>query len=542
MTRIRGFVVVLLVVSLPLVAGVGLGAAAGASSGTHDYTLTELQDGGTHTAGAPPSLRWLGRSSSVYVDYPNTNPLLGGSSGKSYQVANLLEPGATVRPDRLRLHYQGPRTGGERTLTLHVVYWEKGTTTRVVNGTETSEAVPVNVTEQTKEVTFENAFASKSVALKHVDDAKRVTMWVDGHEGARWTFRHASTATSATVPATTAGGRLWWLITNFAVWLVGFVAIGAGVVLWAHKRAGRGTGIGIAGWSFIGLLVTGGALLWNYQGLASLVVNAPPVLAFLVAFIPTVILLEGQDDRIRKLLLAQPVVTEATSASGEEAVDVLRMRLKEIDVTELADGTLSVVKPGPVKFLARLFGGAAPLQGAPDMEKTRVSADGDTRHEQVVWVDHEADGPLSVYEPEGFRTTFPDSWGGRAVLGLVMAVVGAGAWTMFGPTFGVLAGLGAAFPFVVTARMGAAKVEPANAHQRSAHVSAMVLAKDLDDAATVDAALSELYRERARTSRKKEEVIDIHDESLMEETLGLDLGREDDTPAVTDGGQEDDDE
>jgi hypothetical protein len=72
-------------------------------------------------------------------------------------------------------------------------------------------------------------------------------------------------------------------------------------------------------------------------------------------------------------------------------------------------------------------------------------------------------------------------------------------------------------------RSGHGKIEPATAHQRSAHVSTMLLSKEMDDAETLDDARREVYEERSKSSKNVEEVVEVRDETLIQEMLDADV-------------------
>ncbi|WP_231183495.1 hypothetical protein [Haladaptatus sp. DYF46] len=521
----RTLVVLLLVTSF--VGSALVVSADGAADNTKTnatYGLGELRNGGTHVSGAAPSLRWLGDDAAVYVDREHTNPLRDGGS-EDWRVEKLLRSGETVNTNEVRLHYQGPRSADERTYELVVVYWTPGEQEVARNGTTVTEPAALNQTVERKEVTFASAFDTATVELRgHYERPVRVTMWIaDNRNTARWTFTHKSLATAQTVTTQTAGERLWWLVKNYVVWIILFGLVGAAFALWAVKRAGRGPGLGLGTWAF--LIGVGGflALLWNYEGVSTLFVQGPKILAAVTVALLTIPWIEGQDDRLQKFLFVRPVVTDAVSASGDSAKDAVYLELAEHTVAELSDGTLSIVKSGPFKFLARVLGGSAPLQGARDMAQTEVRADGTTRHDRVVWIDPNVDDIVD-YSPESLSLQRPASLVlqlGGVALGLL--VVNAG-W-LHVPALKWLGWLGLAFVAVMSldVRSGHAKIEPASAHQRSAHVTTMLTSKEMDDAATLDDARKETYKERAKSSKDVEDVVELRDDTLIREMLGLDI-------------------
>jgi len=349
-------------------------------------------------------------------------------------------------------------------------------------------------------------------------------MWVESApETARWRFTHKSLATAQTVSTQTAGERLWWLVKNYVIWIVAFGLVGASVSLWSIRRAGAGPQMGVGTWAFLIGIVGFVALLWNYEGIATVFARGPKVLAAATVALLMIPWVEGQDDRLRKFLFVRPVVTEAKSASGAEAKDALYLELAEKKVTELPDGTLSVVKAGPIKFIARVLGGAAPLQGARELGQTEVRADGSTSHDRVVWIKPDVE-EIVDYEPESIGISRPPDLSLIVgAIGLTLLVLNASwlgvsviGWLAYG-----MIGFTVLTAFEI--RSGHAKVEPATAHMRSAHVTTMVASKDMDDAETLDEARKETYKERAKSSKDVEEVVEVRDDTLIKEMLGVDV-------------------
>jgi hypothetical protein len=507
-----------------VVAADGNGGNGATVSKNASYDLDELRRGGKSVSGTAPSYRWLGEDASVWVDRAHTNPLKDGGDEK-WRAEQLVTPGETVNTNKIRLHYQGARSTDNSTYDLHIVFWERGTRNKTTpNGTVQVPAA-VNQTHVERDVTFPSAFSVTEVPLRpHYDRTVRVTMWIEDVDGARWTFKHHSLDTARTVTTQTAGERTWWLIKTFGVWILLFGIIATAATQWAVKRAGAGPQLGLLTWAFV--IGLGGfvALIVNYEGIATLFVRAPKVLAAVTVALLTVMWLEGQDDRLRKILFVRPVVTDAVSASGAEAKDALYLEMSEKKVAELTDGTLSVVTAGPIKFIARVLGGAAPLMGARDMSKTEVRADGDTSHDRVVWITPESEEILD-YAPETIDLERPPDLSlGIGATGIVL-LVGNSAWIGGVPIVQYLAyamlGFGALTALKV--KSGHAKIEPANVHQRSAHVTAMQLSQEVADAETLDKARKETYKERAKSSKDVEDVVELRDDTLVSEMLGIDV-------------------
>lgn len=522
--RRRGWIassaIVLLLAGLLAVAAIGA-AQSGVSS--PDYTLDELQQGGQEITGAPPSLRYLDDSTVVYIDYKKSNPILASSASSSeWAVQNLLQQGATVDQNVLRFHYQGPRGAADREYTLRVVYWQQGQREVVRNGTAVTEPAAVNVSTESHVLEFSGAFDVAEVELRpHPDKPVRVTMWIEGQpNSARWTFKHHSLATTEVVDTTTAGSRLWWVLSNYTAWVVvlGLLA-GAGCLI-ALRRAAAGPQMGFVSWAFWIGLGSFFVLLFGYEGVATIWVRSPIVLAGLTVAILMIPLLEGQDDRLEKWQFVRPVVTDAISAAGSEAADALKVDTSIERVTEMPDGRLAVVRPGFFKFLSRLFGGAAELRGAPELLATEVRDVGESSIDRTVWIHPLADSALE-YEPEGFTPRY--GWAGSTAVfaGTVLGISLIHALTGTGQ---VWLGSIVLLPALLEVRQGSADVWPAPAHSRPAHVTMMVGVADFKDADTLEASRRETYQEKARSSKEVEDVIELRDETLIAEALGLEVG------------------
>lgn len=513
---VRALVAVLLLTSLSVPA---FGVAAGQADSSGPYSIDELRKGGEQINSDVESLRIIGENA-LFIDTAPTNPLEQDNPG-SLTTGDVLESGERVTTNTLRVKWLSSTT--DVSLKFHVVYWQAGTREVARNGTAVTEQYAANQTTTTHNVTFSEPFGTAEIPLReHYDKEVRMTVWVEGHEDtARWTATHKSLETSQTVATDTKGERLWWLVSDFVVWLLvfGFVAVGA--VYTMLRRAGGGPQMGYATWAF--LIGIGGfvAIAWNYQGIATLFVRGPKLLAGLTVLLLAIPIIEGHDDRLERYLFVRPVVTKAVSASGEDALDAMYLELASRKVTKIR-GELSVIRSGPLRFLARVIGGKAPLIGAPDMAKTEVRATGDTRYDHVVWVNSDSENAIDD-ESEGFGWSWPDTefWAIGAG-GLITVIAGPLLGISWLPWLGAL-GLVAFVLDGLSIRSGYAKVDAAAAHERSAHITMMLGAGDFDDAKTLESAREETYKERARSSKDVEEVLEVRDESLLSEMMGADV-------------------
>ena len=513
----RALVAILILTSLWGTVALPTAADSGESSGTGEYAITELSSGGEQVSEEVPSLRVIGQTS-LYVDTEYDNPLKGESES-ALSAGNVVEDGGTVRQNTLRFKHLD--TNG-RELTLHIVYWDRATR-QTDNGS--TRVIAANQSHVTRKLDFSGPFATTEVNLReHYDEAQRVTMWIESHpETARWTFKHKSLATSQSVDTDTKGERTWWLIENYGIWVVLFGFVSAGLSLWAVKRAGAGPMMGLGTWAFVLGIAGFLAIAIDYQGLSTLFTRGPKLLAGATVALLTIPWVEKQDDRVDRYLFVKPVIDDAVTAAGTEGMDSVYLELATHRVTDLADKGLSVVKPGPLKFLARVLGGAAPLIGAKDLEQTEVVNRGPAKWDNIVWVDPNSDKILD-YSPEGFELGRPPDLV-LAIGAISIGLLTFNAWQIREPMLLWLGGLGLAITALgfVTIRSGHAKVDVADAHVRSAHVTTMLLSKEIADAETLSDSRRETYRERAKTSKEIEDVVELRDETIIKEMLGVDV-------------------
>jgi hypothetical protein len=72
---------------------------------------------------------------------------------------------------------------------------------------------------------------------------------------------------------------------------------------------------------------------------------------------------------------------------------------------------------------------------------------------------------------------------------------------------------------------GHADVWPASAHTRSAWISTLTLAQEVDDAHTLDQARETLVERQSKTQQEIQSVVEEQDSTLIESALGMDLDR-----------------
>ncbi|PSQ06657.1 hypothetical protein BRC92_00365 [Halobacteriales archaeon QS_4_69_31] len=412
-------------------------------------------------------------------------------------------------------------------------------------------------------MTFERGRPTVALDAPTHTNGKRVTMWVEGYDWARWTFYHKSIATTQSVDISSVGDYLSRVILDFLLWIVlGGFAAGYSCKR-ALDKAKIGPQYGFTPW-IIGLsVVTAIGSVVFYRSITSLVVNARIVLAAYVVAIISIIMLETYSNGDSKALLLRPTLEHAESPTGDLAYDMIDVEGEEITIVRAVDGTVSVVRPGFLPFLARVFGKTARLKNIEQL-RTRVPFK-NSRWSELFVADPEAE-ELIHYTPEGWGLDFPELSRETAPTYLMVAlgVMIAGAAIHYGaanPAVVVAVTAAGLLTWGATPVEGVAYVEPAPVHLRSAFGTMLQYAEDVDDAKRLDEVKEQLDSERVQKQRDVDEKVAKHDRTLVEEMLDPDNEvpaavereefvddevtrhrREESEGAVADGGEPDGDE
>ncbi|WP_436931670.1 hypothetical protein [Halosimplex halobium] len=523
---LAALVLVGLLVAAPIVATVAVdGAAAAANQSASsasdqggEYSLEELKRNGVRQN--VDSVRMGDTSDIMYwlVYWPANDVFAspGSDEGGEYLPANHSLGRDTV--------YLRTWAFSDREETVHMVFWNKKTRTVEEGNTTVVEPYAANVNHVTREVTVDRGRPTVPIDLPNHQSQKRVTMWVEGKDWARWTFRHKSLATTKPMQIDSAGDYLGSVIVDFLLWIVlGGFAVGS-LCKTAIDRAGDGPGYGLTPW-VIGLsLATGIGSLMFFESVAALVVNAHIVLSAYVVAIIGIVMLETYSTGVSKAMFFQPQLTHAESPTGDDAFDMLDGELEDARIVRGTDGTVSVITRGFLPFLARAFGAKARLYNAERL-RTRVNLQ-NSKWDELFVADPEADEILH-YEPEGWKLETPpldrEHIGTYLAIALAFAVGGAGVhyggvspWLVIGTLGGGL------LAWAAEPVNGEAYVEPAPVHIRTAVASMFALAEDVDDAKTLDEAKKQLDRERVQKQRKIDEEVEDHDRTLLEEMMDPD--------------------
>ncbi len=503
------------------------GNTTNASENTTSDEYSHLRNGGETIPGADPSMRWLSGSGAVFVEYPGANPITSRNT-EEWQVENVLANGALVRVNELTFHAQRMRSAPAANYTLHVVYWTTQTQ-QTENGTITRTQVQ---SRETKALSFEGPFDQQTVTLQNSDSQRRVTMWLeDGSgqrvDGAQWTFRHESIATTQSAGIETMGDYLWRAVTEFLAPIgLGVFAVGM-VATKAVRKARKGPGYGYGPWIFVLSMALIAGMIWQFTSLADMLVKAPMIAAAFISGLVGIVIIEGYEANTKQTLFLRPHLVDVANPRGEDAVDSMLGDATEETLVELNGGQQAVVRSGLLPFLSRCFGGMAKL--TPTRPMTTEMQLVDSKWDQVVWVDPDADETLD-YDPEGWTLEPPElaergDYLRVGMLGLVLAgvvgtIAGAVSWP-WALAVGVVLILG----YCATPTETSATVEPATGHERAALVSMMYLAQEHDDAETIESARQKLIEERASSERDVDEALETQDATLIEEMFGSDVDR-----------------
>ena len=456
-----------------------------------------------------------------------------------------VSPSTTVGRNSVYLrHYS--IDGTDSPYTLKIAYWEVGEQQyETESGDVVTRQVAQNVTVDTVDVGFDAGFpAAQKIDLRQSDDPRRVTMWVEGQSGVRWTFEHKSIATTQAVQFTSWGGLLqsaawWWFLPLF---------IGAAVAAWGAKklieRAGRFVGWGYGPWIAAFAIGAGLTALFAPVQAARAIVEYPWLLALVIVAFVTVLTLETLTDGVKRVRFVKDHLHERKSPSGDRAVESVKQGEKELTLVDRPDQPVHGAAGGFRAFAARCVGARAPVKTVKPSEdadehgelnlnqdplQTTVDVENGTVDEEI-YVNPRAPQVVD-YQREGWtwETPSPDDredmvkyMAGGVVLGLAALVVGQAVSWMIG------AGVAAAGLVVlsITPVDGRMRVWPAPFHYRTARASQRYLAKELDDAETIEEVQDRRIEDEMTTEREKMEAVDKADNTRIQAMFGP--GDEDD--------------
>lgn len=518
-----------------------------------DLTLSELRRPGVQIENAPPSVRGLGPTGAIAIQYQPIQPL---SPDRKY-----LEPGTQLNANTLELYSTrfGP-TVQPLDVIVHVAFYQTETrqTTSVDGQTTSEETVAVNVTKQETAITIGEKYDRSEVSLTpHFDDEYQMAIWITDENGApigdaRWskglTHRSSQAAQSAGIDSES---DLWTFIFKNIV-VVGVGGLLAGFAGGRHvlNKIGRGTGLGLGAYAMLFGIVAFVVVLTAYIQAAAVISSVPIVWGLLISVVGFVGYVEtaGPDDR--RVLFERDELTEAKSASGDEVVDAVYEDIEEKLAVFREDGSVGLPADGIRPAIARYFAEPAMLD---DIDlSTSIDIRGDFDEKYVADPDS---GEVLVHTPahlEWDPQLFDPVPDGEPDPGLVERLnwplvfgsalsVGGGYYvgdvlTGFGAV-GAAVGLLGVAALGFKARDGVAEFEPAPIHMRPAKATIKNTAIEYDDAKTIEEADRQLYKATATSAselrRRQADQSRVTSRKLMEQSTGVSFDPDEDAPGTT---------
>ena len=380
----RGTSIAAALVFLVVVSGV-IGVAAAASAGTAspstsnssgNWTLEELEQGGTQIESADPSRRGLGSGGSVYVSYKETNFIKElGQKDPEWAVDHVVAPGKTVDTDTVTMHFSRAQDADSETVKVHVVQFEKKSRQVQEGNTTQTEWYAANVTEKVHEVKLSGSFDTAEISLPSADSEKQVLLYVDGYPSARWTFPHHSIATSATLPfGATWSSFLPWFATRFFLLTAIGVPLAIGGAIKTLDFVGAPPGKGAIWWVIMGGLAAYFALYFSYGSIVDVLVTAPYVMGGSIVALSYVATLEYADPT-KKALIERLTTKKVKNPIGETVPDIMFEEGQEVHVVD-RDDEVALAKKGSIRqFLLVLAGAKLPTIPVSDL-RSQIAYEG----------------------------------------------------------------------------------------------------------------------------------------------------------------------
>jgi hypothetical protein len=526
--------VVLIVLVTPLFATAGVAqstnttnAPAGSSG---EYSLEELRRGGTTTADAPDSMRFLGQYGSATLRY---DPVGFGSEEWEY-----VAPGTRVNLNHVTL--RTIRLGDpSEDLTVHVVSWQQGTRTVKTEEGTTSTPVARNVSESVVEVSLGRGYDEADVPLPaSYGETQRITMWVEEYPDARWTFKHRSIATARPISISSWGGFLSTIFWEIGIFAFPAMLVGGGLAKRHHEKAIVGPQWGMTKWLLaLAIPIAVMASFFAFQG-AVVATRIPAAIGLLFGPITYALVLEGSDVGLDKFLFRRQDLEHATSPRGEETHDSRFVdHVVKTGVRREADQELVLIRPGLKAYLARLRGSLATLdvseiethkKGKESPYELEIELDPEWRLEDALvhepprltrlplteTFDLPGIGPTELPNP-GFVLPI----GGGAAAGWFIADYALGI-----PGVGAAAGVLVGLPFIHRVENGGAESEPAPYHFTQAEASLAAEGEEYADSKLIDEYREIAWRERLKTPLDARDTVQKFDAAVSRELSDAELG------------------
>jgi hypothetical protein len=509
-----------------------------AANVTGPYGYQYLSEPGPSYGGLPGHVRLLGEHSTVALEYEQLG-LFGFGGIEVNESVTVRDDEVTLRGFRIA----DPDTFDQTEFTVTVVYWDKFSTTRE----EGNETVPVthaaNQTVKTHKIDLDQRGFKKSIPLAGFDgETRRVTVFIEGVDGAKWTFSSKQNPYAQAVNIDSEGDFWQRAILLLVVpTLATTSAAGYGVPR-LMKSAAAGPGYGVFPYLLVGGFLLGALLLGAWVWLGSILVSLPLILPLVIGVVVGIIFLENYEDDVFTVQFIKVDGQETQSPGGNPAFDGNAAATRTLRLTRTSDGQYAVVSRGLIAFFARLFGGKARLHEAHYMKSVLdlYGAGADA----LVFVD--PDSPRLVHvEPEHFEWDSPfrddegdvDLAGTLGFLGMTGVAFAAGNFAV-GPLVGILVAIPVVGLLGIRAVEGYAEVDAAAAHERLAVVNAMVLEEQRTEYAAFEDVLRALRNEKNRSEEIRELIQETGAEALIEAAndrgdSGLgDIWKNDDTSAA----------
>lgn len=528
--------VVLIVLVTPLFATAGVAQSTNTTNATAgssgEYSLEELRRGGTTTADAPDSMRFLGQYGSATLRY---DPVGFGSEEWEY-----VAPGTRVNLNHVTL--RTIRLGDpSEDLTVHVVSWQQGTRTVQTEEGTTSTPVARNVSESVVEVSLGRGYDEAEVPLPaSYGETQRITMWVEEYPEARWTFKHRSIATARPISISSWGGFLSTIFWEIGIFAFPAMLIGGGLAKRHHEKAIVGPQWGMTKWLLaLAIPISLLASFFAFQG-AVVATRLPAAIGLLFGPITYALVLEGSDVGLDKFLFRRQDLENATSPRGEETHDSRFVdHVVKTGVRREADQELVLIRPGLKAYLARLRGSLATLdvseiethkKGKESPYELEIELDPEWRLEDALVHEPPRLTRLPVADtidiPKLGQMDLPNPavWfpiGGGAAAGWFIADYALGI-----PGFGLAVGVIAGIPFIYRIENGGAESEPAPYHFTQAEASLAAESEEYADAKVIDQYREVAWSERMKTPLDALEVSDSFDDNAARRLSAKMIGDE----------------
>lgn len=507
------------------------------TSNPTEYTIAELKQRGTSHEGAPDSMRFLSDYGSATLRHEPSGPFSAPWEYVKPAETTVNRNKLTLRTIRL-----APDDELEEELTVHVVAWQQGTKT-VTKGNKTVEQpAAINVTERTHTVDLSSGYDNATVPLPaNYAGEQQITMWVEEYPSARWVFDHHSIPTSQTANINDLGDLFSWAGINVVLpGLVGLLVCTRGARKMIDKTV-VGPMKGATWWGFMAGLGLFAIALFAWFKTAVLLSHIPQLFGVIIAAVGFVAVLETAGRNYHWALFERHELEETTNPEGDSVQDVVTEDVEEVRVARADDGSLRLLKPGIMPFLARFF--ASPAKMADDTLKTQVSVNGkwlkkylaDPHSDTAIdWTPAHWTFRVPLLNEETHRTVNGEEeklslWqrlnGGfvvKAVSSLGLGYMAGAAITL--PMVGLAVGAVPVLAMSLHANDGFVQFEPAPVHMRKSEASLTIARDEYSDAKTIQQHEQARWQAESQTAIEARELQKEQDKTVSERIIETLLG------------------